>query len=309
MPPGRKIGVLAATPASKTMADRWSATHELRFSAPLADGSRVLRWRGAALMGVVNITPDSFSDGGRLPTAAAAVELGLKLREQGALVVDVGGESTRPGAPGVSVDEESERILPAIAELAAAGVLTSVDTRKPEVARRALSAGARIVNDVGGLRDPQMLEVCAAAGAPVVIMHMQGEPGTMQDDPHYDDVVGEVSDFLTAAAVRATLAGVPDVLLDPGIGFGKTVEHNLALLRATPTLAASGHGVLVGASRKRFIGYLTGVAVAAERLGGTLAAHLFAAAGGAAMLRVHDVEAHRQALMVAANLAGDASNA
>ena len=291
------------------MIEQWTTAHELRFGAPLSAGEHVLRWRGPALVGILNVTPDSFSDGGRLPTAGAAIEFGLSLREQGALVVDVGGESTRPGAAEVGADEESERILPVIEALAAAGVMLSVDTRKPAVARLALSAGARIVNDVGGLRDPEMIEVCAAAGAPAVIMHMLGEPGTMQDEPRYQDVVGEVSAFLLAAARRALEAGVPDVLIDPGIGFGKTVEHNLALIRATPTLAASGHGLLVGASRKRFIGSLTGVTVAAERLGGTLAAHLFAAGRGAAMLRVHDVAAHKQALAVAASLAESAASA
>ncbi|HZJ08115.1 MAG TPA: dihydropteroate synthase [Trueperaceae bacterium] len=276
--------------------------HQLRFGAPLPAGGTTLSWRGPAIMGVLNLTPDSFSDGGDLLASGAAVRAGLELRERGALVVDVGGESTRPGAAPVAEAAELKRILPTIESLAAAGVLVSVDTRKPAVARAALQAGARIVNDIGGLQDPAMREVCAAAGAPAVVMHMRGEPRTMQHEPRYEDVVAEVGDFLASAAAEALSAGVPDVLIDPGIGFGKTVEHNLALLRATAALAARGHGLLVGASRKGFLGSLTGTGVARERLGATLAAHLVAARGGAAMLRVHDVEAHRQALVVAAAL-------
>lgn len=288
------------------MSDVFAREHELRFRAPLPSGGTALRWRGAALMGVINLTPDSFSDGGQLAATDVAVEVGLRMREQGALLVDVGGESTRPGATAVSEAEELRRILPTIELLAAEAVLVSVDTRKPAVARAALAAGARIVNDVGGLRDRAMRAVCAEAGAPAIVMHMQGEPGTMQHDPSYHDVVVEVREFLLSAAAEALAAGVPDVLIDPGIGFGKTVEHNLALLRAVPELASTGHGLLVGASRKGFLGRLTGTEVAAERLGATLAAHLLAAQGGAALLRVHDVEAHRQALIVAAALVEDA---
>lgn len=285
------------------MSEVFSKQHELRFGSPLPGGETVLRWRGPALMGVLNLTPDSFSDGGRLSATAVAVEAGLKLRDQGALLVDVGGESTRPGAAAVSEAEELRRVLPVLERLAAAGVLLSIDTRKPTVARAALEAGARVINDVGGLRDPRMLELCAESGAPAVIVHMRGEPSTMQQDPRYDDVVSEVREYLFAAAAAAAAAGVPDVLIDPGIGFGKTTAHNLALLRALPEFTSAGHGVLVGASRKGFLGKLTGNEVPAERLGATVAAHLAAASGGAALLRVHDVEAHRQALLVAAALA------
>lgn len=218
-------------------------------------------------------------------------------------MIDVGGESTRPGAAPVGAAEELKRIMPTIEGLADAGVLVSVDTRKPEVAERALAAGARIVNDIAGLSDPAMRQVCAAAGAPAVLMHMRGEPRTMQDEPLYEDVVAEVLAFLSESAERALAAGVPDVLIDPGLGFGKTLEHNLALLRATAELAAGAHGVLIGASRKGFLGTLSGTPVARERLGATLAAHLAAAGAGVAMLRVHDVEAHRQALLVATALA------
>jgi dihydropteroate synthase len=218
------------------------------------------------------------------------------------MIVDVGGESTRPGAAPVDADEERRRVLPVVEALAGAGVVVSVDTRKPEVASAALAAGAALVNDVSGLREPRMVDVCARAGAPAVIMHMLGEPRTMQRDPRYGDVVAEVSAYLLAAAERALAAGVPGVVLDVGLGFGKTLEHNLALLNATGRLAAHGHPVLVGASRKSFLGRLTGVERPADRLGATIAAHLHAVRLGAALLRVHDVEPHRQALSVTAAL-------
>lgn len=279
------------------------AWHRLRFRRPLPDGRTELEWRGAALMGVVNVTPDSFSDGGRTFSTAAAVAAGLRMREEGALVLDVGGESTRPGAAPVGPGEEARRVLPVIEALAAAGAVVSVDTRKAEVAAAALAAGAAVVNDVGGLRDPAMLAACAAAGAPAIVMHMQGEPRTMQAAPRYGDVVAEVEAFLLEQARRAAAAGVPSVVLDPGIGFGKDLDHNLDLLRATARLAGHGHPLLVGASRKAFIGRLAGGVGPESRLPGTLAAHLVAAAAGAALLRVHDVAAHAQALAVATALA------
>ena len=272
--------------------------HELEFRAALPGGGNVLRWSGPALVGILNLTPDSFSDGGRHDSVEAAVEAGLRLVREGALVVDVGGESTRPGAAPVSEAEELARVIPAVERLADQGVLLSVDTRKARVAEAALAAGARIVNDVGGLRDAAMREVCAAAGAPAIVMHMQGDPLTMQLDPRYDDVVTEVRSFLAGAAGNAIAAGVPAVIVDPGIGFGKTVEHNVALLRGLPALVGDGKPVMVGASRKGFLGRLSGVAEASQRLGATLAAHLAAARAGAALLRVHDVAAHRQALAV-----------
>lgn len=288
-------------------ADRWhEAEHVLRFGRPLPGGAVELRWRGAALMGVVNVTPDSFSDGGAFEHPRDAVAAGLRLVEQGALVVDVGGESTRPGAAPVDDDEEMGRVLPVVAGLVAEGVVVSVDTRKPRVAEAALAEGAALVNDVAGLRDARMVEVCANAGAPAVVMHMLGDPRTMQADPRYHDVVADVTGYLLAAAERALAAGVPSVVLDVGLGFGKTVEHNLALLNATGALAAHGHPVLVGASRKSFLGRVAGVERPADRLGATLAAHLHAARLGAALLRVHDVEPHRQALAVAAALEGRA---
>lgn len=266
-----------------------------------------LRWRAAALMGIVNVTPDSFSDGDRFAgDPAAAVDAGLELWRRGAAFVDVGGESSRPGAESVPEAEELQRVLPVVAGLAERGVRVSIDTVKPAVAREAVMAGACLVNDVRGLADPAMRAVCAAAGVPAVIMHMRGEPRTMQRSPRYRDVVGEVERVLLERARLARADGVPSVLVDPGIGFGKTVEHNLALLTSTQRLADHGLPLLVGASRKRMIARLAGVdgepMEPDRRLPGSLALHLFAAERGAAMLRVHDVAEHRQALAVLAAL-------
>ena len=256
-------------------------------------------------MGVLNVTPDSFSDGGLAVTADGspdhAVALGLALCAAGADCVDVGGESTRPGADPVAVDEELARVIPVVAGLAAEGVVVSVDTRHALVASEALAAGASLVNDVGGLApDTGMLAAIASAGAGYVIMHLRGEPRTMQDDPRFDDVVAEVEAELVAARDRALRAGiaVDAVALDPGIGFGKTLEHNLALLAAVPRLARLGAPLLVGTSRKSFIGHLTGVATPAERLAGSLSSAVLAARDGARILRVHDVAATVQALAV-----------
>nr|WP_188974342.1 dihydropteroate synthase [Deinococcus aerolatus] len=253
-------------------------------------------------MGVINVTPDSFSDGGRHAGLEAALASARTMRDAGVLVLDIGGESTRPGAQPVPAATELDRVLPVIRALAGEGVLLSVDTLKPEVAYAALRAGAHLVNDVGGLRDPEMRRVCAEAGVPACLMHMQGEPRTMQASPHYGDVVAEVFAFLGGQAAAARAAGVPDVLLDPGIGFGKTLAHNLALLRALPQLTAGADGVLVGASRKRLIDSLAGVPRAADRDPGTLALHLHAARTGAAMVRAHAAAAHVQALRVQAAL-------
>ncbi len=252
---------------------------------------------------MVNATPDSFSDGGRLPTAEAAAAHGLSLVAAGAAVLDIGGESTRPGAASVSEAEERERVVPVIARLRAAGaaVPLSVDTMKPAVARAAVAAGASIWNDVFALRAPGALETAAELGCGVVLMHMQGEPRTMQAAPDYADVVAEVEAFLLARAEAAVSAGVrrEAVTLDPGVGFGKTLEHNLALLRALPRLAAHGYPVLVGASRKRSVQAIDPTAAAPDdRLGGSLAFALWAAANGAAAVRVHDVRETAQALAV-----------
>ena len=280
---------------------------ELRFRRPVPGGEPsgdgfALRWQGTAVMGIVNVTPDSFSDGGHFATAAA-IDAGLAMAAAGALLVDVGGESTRPGATPVPAHEELSRVLPVIEGLAAGEVAVSIDTSKPDVAREALSAGACLVNDVRGLRDPALRAVCAEAGAPAVLMHMQGTPETMQRAPGYGDVVEEVSTFLRCGAERALKEGIVDIIVDPGIGFGKRLEHNLALLRALPRLA-SGHPLLIGASRKQLIESLSGETAPTARDPGSLALHLHAAASGAAMVRAHDVAAHLQALRVWEGIGG-----
>jgi dihydropteroate synthase len=254
-------------------------------------------------MGVVNTTPDSFSDGGLYLSEEAAVAHARQLVADGAFIVDIGGESTRPRADDVPLDVELERTIPIVEQVARDGaVLISIDTRKPQVAAAAIAAGAHIVNDVGGLRDPAMVEVCSTAGVPAIIMHMRGEPATMQDDPRYDDVVAEVSAWLSAQASMAIEAGVPSVMIDPGIGFGKNLDHNVALLRALPL--RTDHPVLVGVSRKRTIQQLAELDAAANRDIGTIAAHLYVAHQGAAMVRVHDVAGHRQAFAIDGALRG-----
>jgi dihydropteroate synthase len=250
-------------------------------------------------MGIVNVTPDSFSDGGLHFDASRAIAHGLRLRDEGADIVDVGGESTRPGAHAVSLDDELARVLPVIAALAREGVAVSIDSMKPEVMRAALDAGALLVNDVNAFRAPGAPEVVAAAGASACVMHMRGTPLTMQSDPLYDDVVAEVSSYLAARAAALEAAGVPRerIAIDPGFGFGKTLAHNLALLRALPQLAALGYPVIAGLSRKRMIGDLTGRGVA-DRLGGSVAAALLAVQNGASLVRVHDVKETVDAIKV-----------
>lgn len=245
------------------------------------------------VMGVLNVTPDSFSDGGRFFDHEAAIAHGLELVAEGADVVDVGGESTRPGAQEVGEAEERRRVVPVV-EALAPHVRVSIDTRKRAVAEAALAAGATLVNDVSA----SLWEVAAAAGAGWVAMHMRGEPPTMQVDPHYDDVVSEVREHLVARAEAAAAGGVAEVWIDPGIGFGKTGEHNLTLLAHLRELAGTGWPVVVGTSRKGFLGTLTGVAEPAERLEGSLATAVWAMAEGAAMVRVHDVRATVQAARI-----------
>ena len=256
-------------------------------------------------MGIVNVTPDSFSDGGEFFDHEKAIEHGLQLVREGADVLDIGGESTRPGADEVPLlEEELRRVIPVVEGLSGAARVL-IDTTKSEVARQAIAAGAAIVNDVTALRgDPEMAGVCAGAGVEVVLMHMLGSPRTMQDDPRYDDVVAEVSEFLAVQTGLAEAAGIPRerIWIDPGIGFGKTVEHNLRLLNATDRFARMNLPVLVGASRKRFIGELSGGAPESERLGGTIAACLAAMEGGASMVRVHDVAPVVQAIRVASGI-------
>ena len=242
-------------------------------------------------MGVVNVTPDSFSDGGRFADASSAIAQGLKLREEGAHLVDVGGESTRPGATAVGAEEELRRVIPVVKALAKEGVAVSIDPMKPEVMRAAIEAGCAVVNDVNGFRAQGALEAVAGAKVGVVAMHMQGTPGTMQKEPRYDDVVREVTDFLLERAKALEAAGVDRgrIVLDPGFGFGKTVEHNRRLFRALPELAGHGYPVLAGVSRKKMIGDFTG-RPAGERTAGSVAAALLAVQNGASIVRVHDVK-------------------
>lgn len=250
-------------------------------------------------MGIVNVTADSFSDGGRFLDPGRAVARGLGLREEGADLVDVGGESTRPGAAAVSEEEELRRVVPVVEALAREGVAVSVDTMKPAVMRAAIDAGCAVVNDVNAFRAPGAVQAVAAAGVGLVVMHMQGTPDTMQRAPRYDDVVAEVGAFLRARAAALEAAGVARIriALDPGFGFGKTRSHNVALFRALPALAAMGYPLLVGVSRKKMIGDFTGRDVG-ERAAGSVAAALLAAQNGASLVRVHDVRETVDALRV-----------
>jgi len=253
------------------------------------------------VMGILNVTPDSFSDGGRYVDPDQAVRHGLEMVEHGADLLDVGGESTRPGSDPVSADEEWRRVGPVIRNLAnKVDVPLSVDTMKPEVAAKAIDAGASIVNDVSGLREPAMVRVVASGRVGAVVMHMLGNPKTMQSHPEYDDVVGEVRSFLSERIRVLEAAGVPSdaVAVDPGVGFGKTQEHNLALLRNLDRIAALGHPVVVGVSRKSFIERLGG-GESSERLVGGLAAASLAVAKGARVVRVHDVRETVRAMRVA----------
>lgn len=254
----------------------------------------------ARIAGIVNVTPDSFSDGGRHFDAATAIAHGLSLVEQGADLLDIGGESTRPGAEPVSAEDEIARVVPVIEALAKrTSVPIAIDTSKPEVMRAAVAAGAGVVNDVHALRLHGAMEAAAELKVPVCLMHMLGEPRTMQDDPHYDDVVGDVKRFLADRIFACELSGIDKkrILVDPGFGFGKTLEHNLALLRALDQFAALGVPLLVGLSRKAMIGVLTGRDVD-ERVAGSVAGALIAVQKGASIVRVHDVAATRDALAV-----------
>ncbi|CAO0822316.1 dihydropteroate synthase [Desulfarculales bacterium] len=259
---------------------------------------------GATLiMGVVNVTPDSFSDGGRFLDHEAAVAQGLRLAQEGAAILDVGGESTRPGSEPTPLSEELDRVLPVVRELKKrSGAAVSIDTYKAEVASAAIAAGADMVNDITALRgDPEMAGLCAKSGVGLVLMHMLGSPRTMQADPRYDDVVAEVVSFLADQAQAALAAGVDRaaIMVDPGIGFGKTMDHNLELIRNLPALARLGYPVLLGASRKAFIGKITDRHRPADRLWGTLSAHVLGSTLGADMVRVHDVAPMKEALLVA----------
>ena len=257
------------------------------------------------LMGVVNVTPDSFSDGGTHSTLEAAVAHARSMIEEGADILDIGGESTRPGAAPVALDEERRRVLPVIEALAGCGVPLSIDTRKPELMRDAIRSGASMVNDIDALESRPAREIVAQSSAAVCLMHKQGDPQTMQENPAYGDVVTEVRDCLAERVSAAVAAGVARerIVIDPGFGFGKTYEHNLALLRGFAELTGLGVPVLVGLSRKAMLGRITGRAPG-ERVYASIAAALYAAAQGARILRVHDVTETRDALAVWAALAG-----
>jgi len=250
---------------------------------------RALDFTTPVVMGVLNVTPDSFSDGGRFINFDAAIAQGLAMLAAGAAIIDVGGESTRPGAEPVGLAEELRRVVPVVGELAAKGALVSIDTSKPEVITSAIAAGATMVNDVYALRMPGALEA-VSSGAAVCLMHMQGEPRTMQQAPHYADVVAEVGEFLAARAAACAAVGITRdrLVIDPGFGFGKTLQHNLQLLRGLRQLTQQGLPILAGLSRKSLLGALTGRAVEA-RLAGSLALAYAALEGGARMIRTHDV--------------------
>ena len=262
-------------------------------------GAFELTFERPLVMGILNVTPDSFSDGGLHASFDAAVAHARALKAEGADVIDIGGESTRPGSQPVSLEEERRRVLPVIDALAGCGVPISVDTRKPALMREAIEAGASLVNDIDALASPEALEIVAASRAGVCLMHKQGDPRTMQQSPHYDDVVTEVRDYLAERIAAAERAGIARdrIVIDPGFGFGKTYEHNLALVRGLDACAALGVPVLAGLSRKAMLGRITG-REAGARVHASVAAALYAVERGASIVRVHDVTATRDALAV-----------
>lgn len=253
------------------------------------------------IMGILNVTPDSFSDGGKFLDPARAAEHAMQMAADGADIIDIGGESTRPGSDPVPPEEELRRVVPVIEELKKALMVPlSIDTMKPEVADACLSLGVELLNDVTGLRNPEMIRVAAKYNVPTTIMHMRGEPKTMQDDPVYDDVVAEVATYLALQAAKARAAGIEQVLIDPGIGFGKTTEQNLALIKHLDVFRALGYPVVIGPSRKSHIGKVLGsLDTPPERLEGTLAEVTISVLNGAHIIRVHDVLACRRAAIVA----------
>lgn len=269
------------------------------MTAGLRCGKHTLDLTQPRVMGILNITPDSFSDGGRFRDQGRALEHARTMIADGADIVDIGGESTRPGATPVPEAEELARVIPLVEALAGAGAIVSVDTVKPGVMRAAIAAGADMVNDVCALRQPGAIDAVARSGSAVCLMHMRGEPRTMQADPHYVDVVREVREFLLARAAACEAAGIARdrIVVDPGLGFGKTVAHNVALLRELDALAAAGYPVLAGMSRKSTLGAITG-RDASARLAGSIAAALAAVAHGASIVRVHDVRETVDALRV-----------
>jgi dihydropteroate synthase len=283
----------------EAMAADWARITSPRIALRL--GERTIRLDQPQVMGIVNATPDSFSDGGSYADASAAAEAGAQMAADGAAIVDVGGESTRPGANMVWEDDEKQRVLPVIQQLAAGGNAVSVDTRKSAVMSAAIGAGAKLVNDVSALTwDPQSADIIAKAGVPVVLMHHQGDPQSMQKDPRYDDALVEVYLWLEDRIAAAQAAGIArdKILIDPGIGFGKTVAHNLDLMNGLALFHGLGCAMVLGASRKRMIGALSSEAPADQRLPGSLALALKAVEQGAQIVRVHDVPQTVQALKV-----------
>jgi dihydropteroate synthase len=276
--------------------DRLTASRQ-----PLQLGDRTIRLDQPQVMGILNVTPDSFSDGGQFADPSSAVEAGVRMASQGAGILDVGGESTRPGASQVWAQDEIERVRPVVERLATSGAAVSIDTRKSEVMSAALQSGARLVNDVSALTfDPRSAETVAAAGAPVILMHHLGPPETMQQDPRYDDVLVEVYLWLEERIAAAEAAGIDRsrILIDPGFGFGKTVAHNLELMNGLALFHSLGCPIVLGASRKRTIGALSNEAPADQRLGGSIAFAVKAVEQGAQILRVHDVPETVQALRI-----------
>ena len=281
------------------LAAQWSRLTGTR--QPLQLGDRTIRLDQPQVMGILNVTPDSFSDGGQFPDPSSAVEAGVRMASQGAAILDVGGESTRPGASQVWAQDEIERVRPVVERLATSGAAVSIDTRKSEVMTAALQAGARLVNDVSALTfDPRSAEVVGTAGVPVILMHHLGPPETMQQDPRYDDVLVEVYLWLEERIAAAEVAGIDRsrILIDPGFGFGKTVAHNLELMNGLALFHSLGCPIVLGASRKRTIGALSNEAPADERLGGSIAFAFKAVEQGAQIVRVHDVPETVQALRV-----------
>ena len=281
------------------LASQWATLTGAR--QPLRLGERIVRLDQPQVMGILNVTPDSFSDGGRFAEPEAAIEAGVQMASQGAAIIDAGGESTRPGAQQVWAQDEIERVRMVVERLSAGGTAVSIDTRKSEVMSSALQAGARMVNDVSALTfDPRSAEVVAASGAPVVLMHHLGEPETMQQDPRYDDVLIEVYLWLAERIAAAEAAGIDrsKILIDPGFGFGKTVAHNLELMNGLALFHSLGCPIVVGASRKRTIGALSNEAAVDQRLGGSIAFALKAVEQGAQIIRVHDVPETVQALRI-----------
>jgi dihydropteroate synthase len=282
----------------------YSAERVARIEAPRTPLCGLLLDR-PRIMGIVNVTPDSFSDGGLLADAEAAIAHGVRLAQDGADLLDVGGESTRPGSDPISMDEEWSRIGPVIAGLVKSGYVVSVDTRKPEIMRRAADAGARLINDISALTDPLSVPTAASLNLPVILMHAQGDPKTMQVNPTYGDVALDVFDALEARLDACEKAGIAreNLLIDPGIGFGKSMRHNLDLLHQLSLFQGAGVPVVIGLSRKSTVGTVTGEKEASQRVMGSVGGAVYAAFNGAQILRVHDVRATRQALAVALAIA------